>query len=144
MMALAEFEREQTAERNRDASLARAERGLWNGGYLMGYDLPPEGKKGTLIPNDREVAIVNFAFDTYLETGSILDTTKILNDRGYRTKEYSSRRGKHHEAKIFRWKDRRGCEATRQPHAENDRGCNGGTNPKLPPPSGNRSTWARR
>ncbi len=44
MMALAQFEREQTAERTRDAVLARAERGLWNGGRLLGYDLDPERK----------------------------------------------------------------------------------------------------
>ncbi|MCK9520913.1 MAG: recombinase family protein, partial [Dehalococcoidia bacterium] len=42
LMALAEFEREQTAERTRDAALARAERGLWNGGRILGYDLDPE------------------------------------------------------------------------------------------------------
>ena len=41
MMALAEFEREQTAERTREATTARAERGLWNGGRLLGYDLDP-------------------------------------------------------------------------------------------------------
>ena len=38
MMALAQFEREQTAERTRDAVAARSERGLWNGGRLLGYD----------------------------------------------------------------------------------------------------------
>ena len=103
MMALAQFEREQTSERNRDACLARAERGLWNGGQILGYDLPPEGKRGTLIPNERESALVNFAFDTYLKTGSILETAKILNDAGYRTKEYYSRRGKQHPAKKFHW-----------------------------------------
>jgi DNA invertase Pin-like site-specific DNA recombinase len=50
VMVMAQFEREQTGEQNRDASLARAQRGLWNGGQLLGYDLPEEDKKGTLIP----------------------------------------------------------------------------------------------
>jgi site-specific DNA recombinase len=103
MMALAQFEREQTAERNRDSSLARAERGLWNGGHLLGYDLPPENQRGTLIPNEAEAAVVNAAFDIYLETGSINETVKVLNERGYRTKEYGSRRGKHHPAGRFYW-----------------------------------------
>ena len=103
MMALAEFEREQTAERNRDSSLARAERGLWNGGHLLGYDLPPENERGTLIPNEAEAAVVNAAFAIYLETGSINETVKLLNQRGYRTKEYGSRRGKHHAAGRFYW-----------------------------------------
>ena len=41
MMALAEFEREQTSERTKDAVRARAERGLWNGGRVLGYDPTP-------------------------------------------------------------------------------------------------------
>ncbi|MCX5999629.1 MAG: recombinase family protein [Chloroflexi bacterium] len=92
MMALAEFEREQTSERNRDATAARAERGLWNGGRLLGYDADPN-KKSSLVPNSEESAIVNFAFDTYLECGAITKTTEALNRRGYRTKSYTSRRG---------------------------------------------------
>jgi site-specific DNA recombinase len=100
MMALAEFEREQTSERNKDASLARSERGLWNGGQILGYDLDPDNK-GNLIPNKSEKAIVNFAFDTYLECGSILETAKQMNQRGFRTKEYRSRRDKFHTASEF-------------------------------------------
>lgn len=103
MMALAEFERDQTSDRNRETSLARSERGLWNGGYVIGYDLPPDGQKGTLVPNEREVALVNFAFDTYLKVGSILATAKVLNAAGYRTKEFQSRRGKFHPAAEFTW-----------------------------------------
>jgi len=58
--ALNEFEREQTSERNRASALARAERGLWNGGQVLGYDLPQEKEqKGTLLKNEREAAIVN-------------------------------------------------------------------------------------
>jgi site-specific DNA recombinase len=100
MMALAQFEREQTSERNKEATLARAERGLWNGGQLIGYDLDPD-RKGYLIPNDREAVIVNFAVDTYLECGSLLETMRKVNGRGYRTKEYMSRRGKVHAAREF-------------------------------------------
>ena len=100
MMALAEFEREQTSERTRDATLARAERGLWNGGRLLGYDLDQD-RKGYLIPNEAEAALVNFAFDTYLRTGSFAMTRETLNERGYRTKSYTSRRQKHHPGKPF-------------------------------------------
>lgn len=101
MMALAEFEREQTSERNREATAARAERGLWNGGRLLGYHLDPN-RKGNLIPNPEEVALVNLAFDTYLACGSIAETATILNRRGYRTKAYTSRRGKLHPGAEFR------------------------------------------
>jgi site-specific DNA recombinase len=103
MMALAEFERAQTGERNHDAAMARSERGLWNGGQVLGYDLPEEGKRGTLIPNEREAAIVRAVFATYMETGSILQTTKTLNQRGYRTKGFTSRRGRHHTPGKFNW-----------------------------------------
>jgi len=100
MMALAEFEREQTSERNRDATLARAERGLWNGSQLFGYDTDTKNR-GSLVPNGKEAAIVNFTFDHYLKCGSIGETAKELNRRGYRTKEYKSRRGSLHPARKF-------------------------------------------
>jgi site-specific DNA recombinase len=100
MMALAEFEREQTSERNQETSAARAERGLWNGGQLLSYDLDPE-HRGHLIPNPQEVVLVNYAIDSYLELGSIKETAEALNRRGYRTKAFDSRRGKHHPGVEF-------------------------------------------
>jgi site-specific DNA recombinase len=100
MMALAQFEREQTSERTSEATAARAERGLWNGGRLIGYDLDAN-RKGYLTPNQDEIALVNFAFDTYLACGSISETVKALNERGYRTKAYTSRRGKVHAGEPF-------------------------------------------
>ncbi len=100
MMALAEFEREQTSERNKEATLARAERGLWNGGYLLGYDLD-EARKGHLIPNKKEKVLVNTAFDTYLKCGSFLETARILNGKGYRTKTYTTKTGKYRPSKEF-------------------------------------------
>ena len=100
MMALNEFEREQTAERTRDAFQARAERGLWNGGRLLGYDLDPE-HKGYLIPNEAESALVNYCVDAYLECGSIAETVSALNRRGFRTKAYRSRREVEHPGRAF-------------------------------------------
>src|SRR5450759_3985991 len=99
MASLAELERDRTAERNSATTLSRADRGLWNGGMLLGYDLGE--RKGSLVVNEREAEIVRTAFETYLETGSILKTAKTLNDRGFRTKGYASRRGKTHPAKRF-------------------------------------------
>src|ERR1019366_6919970 len=68
-------------------------------GMLLGYDLGE--KKGSLVVNEREAEIVRTAFETYLQTGSILKTVTTLNDRGFRTKGYSSRRGKTHPPKRF-------------------------------------------
>ena len=100
MIALAEFEREQTSERTSEAAAARAERGLWNGGRLLGYDLDPD-KKGSLVPNPEEALLVSFAFDAYLECGSLKNTAQALNRHGYRTKAYTSRRDRHHPGKEF-------------------------------------------
>ena len=100
MMALAQFEREQTSEWTHDAVMARAERGLWNGGRLLGYDVDPQ-KKSTLIPNPEEALIVNYAFDKYLECGSIAETMEALNRRGYRKKSYHSRRDIYHPGEEF-------------------------------------------
>lgn len=100
MMVLAQFEREQTSERTQEAVAARAERGLWNGGRLLGYDADPN-RKSTLIPNSEETVVVNFAFDKYLECGSVVDTTIALNRRGFRTKSFKSRREVFHPGEEF-------------------------------------------
>jgi site-specific DNA recombinase len=91
LLSLAQFEREQTSERTHDAVIARAERGLWNGGRLLGYDVDPN-KKSTLIPKPEEAVVVSYAFDKYLECGSIAETLEAMNRRGYRKKSYYSRR----------------------------------------------------
>lgn len=101
MGSLAELERDRTSERNSLTALARADRGLWNGGQLLGYDVPPDGTKGTLVVNEREAEVVRFAFETYLKVGGILKTRKVLNERGFRTKGYFSRRGKNHLPRLF-------------------------------------------
>ncbi len=100
MVLLAQFEREQTSERTRDAVAARAERGLWNGGRLFGYDLDPE-RKGYLLVNQKEAEIVGFAFETYLARGSIAGTVDALNAAGYRTKAYTSRNNVDHGGSPF-------------------------------------------
>jgi site-specific DNA recombinase len=100
LMALAQMEREITSQRTTEAMTDRALRGLWNGGQLLGYDQDPQ-RRGYLIPNSVEELLVNLAFDTYLELCSIKETAAHLNRRGYRTKAYNSRRGKHHPGAEF-------------------------------------------
>lgn len=99
MASLAELERDRTGERNSATTLSRADRGLWNGGQILGYDLAE--KKGSLVVNEREAEIVRTAFEVYLSTGSILKTAMALNERGFRTKGYHSRRDKTHPPKPF-------------------------------------------
>jgi len=100
IVALAELEREQTSERLKDKMLWRAQQGFWNGGTPLGYDHDSE-QKGILQVNTEETEVVNLIFDTYLETGSLDKTAVILNEKGYRGKEYITKKGKLHKGHKF-------------------------------------------
>ena len=100
LMAMAQMEREITSQRTSEAMADRAERGLWNGGQLLGYDLDPD-RPGYPTPNPAEALLVNLAFDTYLDLGSIKETAETLTQRGYRTKSFQSRRGIHRGGNDF-------------------------------------------
>jgi len=85
----AELERGLSSERTKAKMLWRATQGLWNGGHVLGYDLV----KKELVENKKESKLVNLIFSKYLELGSVLKVVEYLNDHGYRTKEFISRRG---------------------------------------------------
>ena len=99
-LVFAEHEREQTSERTKEKMKWRAEQGLWNGGQILGFDLDPD-EKGILKPNKEEAQLINLIFNIYIEKGSLLKTAQAINDKGYRTKEFYSRRGKFHKGKPF-------------------------------------------
>jgi len=81
---IAQFERKQTSERISANFKARAERGLTNGGPVpFGYVLDPD-KKGHLVVNEVDAAIVREAFNTFLREGILATTARSLNHRGYR------------------------------------------------------------
>jgi site-specific DNA recombinase len=81
---IAQFERKQTSERIKANFLARAERGLFNGGSVpLGFALDPE-RKGYLKVHPDEAIIVREAFNTFLREGSLSLTGKSLNERGIR------------------------------------------------------------
>jgi DNA invertase Pin-like site-specific DNA recombinase len=100
ILIFAELERERTSERTKETMALRAQRGLWNGGQILGYDLGQE-RKGVLIVNEQEAAVVRFIFETYLETRSLSKTARACNKRGYRTRAYESRRGHLRGGKTF-------------------------------------------
>jgi len=90
MLDFTQFEREITAERTRDKMLARARKGLWNGGLVpLGYDYSPEEKK--LKINPKEAEVVRLAFETYLKEKSLAKVAKKLNSLGYRTKVHKTK-----------------------------------------------------
>ena len=100
VLVFAQLEREQTAERTIDIMTYRAKQGLFNGGYpRLGYDIDYENKK--LVPNESEIPIVKDAFTIYLKCGSLSETAKILNSKGYRMKSWTSKSGRRFIGKKF-------------------------------------------
>lgn len=82
--SFSQFERRQTSERISANFLARAKRGLSNGGTIpIGYSLHPN-KKGHLIINETEVPIVEACFDAYLKCETLQGAAKRLNESGLR------------------------------------------------------------
>ena len=89
IIALGQFEREQTSERVSVNCHSRAMRGLMNGGPApLGYDKNPD-KKGLLVVNDAEAKIVQTIFQTFLETGSRAQTITKLKEIGISPKRNS-------------------------------------------------------
>ena len=101
IMALAQFERELTAERTKNNFHARALRGLSNGGTpFLGYDKNPQ-QPGRLLVNKEEAAVVREVFDIYLEAEGLADVAKRLNARGMRNKTWTSKAGVLHGGREF-------------------------------------------
>ena len=100
-LGVAQLERKQVAARTREKAQWRAEKGLRNGGQILGYDIDPSNP-GIPTINDQERDLVLLVYKTYLETGSYKRAAETLNQRGYRTKSYVSRRGTAHGGRPFK------------------------------------------
>jgi DNA invertase Pin-like site-specific DNA recombinase len=101
MLVLAEWERKQTRERTIDGMTQRAARGLWNGGYLIGYRRV-EGGKGRLEP-DPEWApkVKTFFFDKFEELGSVSAVQAWLERNGVVQPVWKSRTERVHGGQPF-------------------------------------------
>ena len=94
IMALAQFERELTAERIKNNFRARALRGLSNGGHpFLGYDKDPSDP-GRPKVNPEEAAVVKEIFESYLEADNLSEVAYKLNARGILNKSWVSKRKK--------------------------------------------------
>ena len=100
ILILAELEREQVSDRTKKCLRTRALRGLWNGGHVIGYDIDNRNP-GYLKVNESEKKLVNLIFKSYLSIGNCKGTCRFLNNSGYHTKEYSSKRGIMHRGNSF-------------------------------------------
>ncbi len=82
MLTFAQFEREMTAERTRDKLSQRAKKRMWNGG-IVPYGYKNVEKK--LVINEKELECVREIFTIFIETKSLAETRKRMNQI-YRTR----------------------------------------------------------
>lgn len=93
LLSFAQFEREIISERVKDKMGAARKKGKWLGGRpILGYELDKVNRK--LIINAKGAKIVREVFDLYLKEKSYLSVAKILNEKAYLTKQYTSKSGK--------------------------------------------------
>ena len=80
MATIAQFERKQTAERISHSFLARAKRGLHNGGSIpLGYSVDVQ-RSGCFKIVMSEADIVRLIFKTFLSEETLAKTAKKLNE----------------------------------------------------------------
>ena len=100
LLSFAQFEREMIAERTRDKMSAARRKGKWVGGKpFLGYDIDPKG--GRLLVNEDEAHRVREVFDLYLHEQSLVATAVELNQRGWRTKAWTTKKGRVREGSRF-------------------------------------------
>src|SRR3954452_21497861 len=100
LLSFAQFEREIISERTRDKMGAARRKGKWIGGSpVLGYDL--DRGAGRLVVNEAEAADVRAIFDMAAAAGSLGATLNEVLARGFLTKEWTSKAGKHHPGRPF-------------------------------------------
>jgi len=100
LLSFAQFEREMIAERTRDKMSAARRKGKWIGGHpMLGYDIDPRG--GRLVVNSDEAQQVRTIFDLYLDYRAMLPVVQEIDRRGWRTKQWVTRRGETRGGKRF-------------------------------------------
>ena len=93
LLSFAQFEREIISERTRDKIAAARRKGKWSGGLpLLGYDVDPKGSK--LVVNEAEAKRVRAIFALYLKHRSLLPVVQELERRGWKTKQWTTRKGR--------------------------------------------------
>jgi len=100
LLSFAQFEREIISERTRDKIAAARRKGKWSGGMpLLGYDVDPQGSK--LVVNEDEAQRVRWIYELYLERQSLIETVKELDNRGWVTKRWITRKGHERGGSAF-------------------------------------------
>lgn len=92
LLSFAQFEREMISERTRDKIAATRRKGKWSGGMpMLGYDVDARG--GRLLVNDAEAPRVREIFELYLDRQSLIAAATLLNERGWTTKRWITKKG---------------------------------------------------
>ena len=98
LLSFAQFEREVTSERIRDKISASKKKGIWMGGNLpIGYKVVER----KLLFDEEYVPTVKHIFDKYLELKSVTLLKEYLDDNGYRTRLWVSKKGVSHPSANF-------------------------------------------
>ena len=100
IMVFAQLERKMTAERTFSIMKDRADRGLWNGGHVLGYTSLKDDP-GKLEIDEEGAAIVRRIFDLFEELGSAGAVTRRLNELGIRYPTFRTRADKLRGGKLF-------------------------------------------
>jgi len=100
LLSFAQFEREIIAERTRDKVSAARRKGKWTGGRpVLGYDIDSRGSRLTV--NVDEAHQVKMIFRLYLDHNALIPVVREINGRGWRTKQWVTRKGVAHGGKPF-------------------------------------------
>lgn len=95
LLSFAQFEREVIAERTRDKIAATRRKGKWCGGRpILGYNVELDARGPRLIVNPAEADQVREIVALYLKHRSLLAVVKELRLRGWRTKCWTTRKGR--------------------------------------------------
>ena len=100
LITFAQYEREVIAERIRDKVAAAKRRGKYCGGpAILGYDVDREKKK--LLVNPEEAPLVQHIFRRFTQLASARAVAAELNRQGYRTKSWTTKKGKHRSGRPW-------------------------------------------
>jgi len=100
LLSFAQFERELVSERTRDKIAASRKKGKWAGGSpVLGYDI--DHLTHRLGVNAEESVQVHEIFELYLRKQTLRETAEELNQRGWKTKTWTTKGGKLNPGQPF-------------------------------------------
>lgn len=98
LLSFAQFEREMISERTRDKIAAARRKGKWSGGMpILGYTVVDTKS----VLDSAKAARVRQIFAMYLKHESLLEVVRELDSRGWRTKQWETRKAVNRGGRRF-------------------------------------------